>query len=192
VIPNEPDFNDTIIDGRVSLFDTKEGEGSYNSDLTVNLPISETLAIRGSVYSLQNGGYIDNVYEGPANNSDEDYNREKINGGRFTLLWEPNDSTQIKFTQLYQDSHADGRPDEYRANDPLEGLGLNSRTSNGGNILFPNEQVGISDELQVAKFVDETFDDEFAVSSFQVDKTFDTLSLTSITSYMSRDFENRR
>ena len=76
------------------------------------------------------------------------------------------------------------------ATDPLEGLGLNSRTSNGGNILFRGERVSITDELQVAKFVDETFDDEFGVYSLDIEKDFDSLTLTSITSVMKRNFDN--
>lgn len=190
IIPNEPLFDDTTVTGKFSLFSTESGAESYNTDITVNIPVSENLALRASGYSIQNGGYIDNVYSGPANDTTEDYNSEDIFGARVTALWQPSDTLSLKFTSLYQESHAEGRPDEYLRNDPLEGLGLNSRTSNGGNILFPGERVAIADELQVAKFVDETFDDEFSVYSIDIDKDIGNLSLTAISSVMSRDFDN--
>ncbi len=190
IIPNEPDFEEFTVNTGFTTFLTDNGSESYNGDVTMNLPISETVALRVSGYGIHRGGYIDNVYSGPANFGQEDYNTENIFGGRAALRWAPSDTLEFKLSGLYQQSELDGRADEYRRNDPLEGLGLNSRTSNNGNILFPGESVSISDELQIAKFLDETFDDEFAVISLEGEKTFRQLTVTSVTSYVKRDFEN--
>ncbi len=190
VIPNDPQLGEFTADAGFTTFLTDNGDPSYNGDLTVNVPIHDTLALRVSGYGIERGGYIDNVYEGPANVGQENFNSESILGGRAALLWTPTDTLRIKLSGLYQEARLDGRADEYRPNDPLEGIGLNSRSSNEGNILFPGESVAVTDELQIAKFLDETFDDEFAVIALQGDKTFGAFQFTSITSYVKRDFEN--
>lgn len=191
IIPNEPQFDTVNVNGRFSSFSTTGGDPSYNTDITVNLPVNDSLALRLAGYGMHNGGYIDNVYVGPANRTEDNYNTESVFGARLTALWLPQDHIRVKLTSLYQQSDAEGRPDEYLSDDPLIGLGLNSRTSNNGNIVFPGEQLGVAGEQEVAKLVDETFDDELSVNSLAVAFDFNTVSLTSITSVLERDFENR-
>ncbi|GLS25092.1 TonB-dependent receptor [Marinibactrum halimedae] len=190
IIPNEPVLGEVSGSARFSYFSTTDGAPSQNTDVTLNLPIGDTFALRIAGYGINNGGYIDNVYSGPANSGGEDYNNESIVGARVSALWDIASVASIKLTHMTQELNADGRPDEYLQNDPLTGLGLNSRTSNNGNILFPEESIDITGERQVAKFVDETFDDEMNVTSLEFDASLEDYSITSVTSYMNREFEN--
>lgn len=186
VIPKEPELDEFLVHGKFSAFSTRGGAASQNGDITVNIPLSDSFAIRSTAYNIHNGGYIDNIYSGPANSGREDYNSEDIFGLRVSALYENSDNFRAKFIQVYQESHANGRPDEYLTEDPLTGFGVNS----GGSILMPGENITITDELQVAKFVDETFDDKLEVSSLVLEWNTGDLNITSATSYMSREFEN--
>ena len=100
----------------------KYGKGDFGGQLEsyINVPLSDTLAVRAMGYYRRDGGYIDNkpndgllnngdpaVYtlgdENPAtffnlDNSDiakDDYNSIKEFGGRVQLLWEPVDGWSV-------------------------------------------------------------------------------------------------
>lgn len=193
IIFNEPRTDETILKGRFSLYDTKNGSGSANGDMTLNLPLGDTFALRASAYSAYKGGYIDNIY--PAQGVDEDYNDENVLGGRIKALWEINDNWTLRGSLIFHETHANGRPDEQRINDPIAGIGLQSIRNNttSASILLPGEtlsQFNVTKELQVSKIVPETFDDEMTVASIQLDGGLADLSLTAVTSYFEREFEN--
>lgn len=61
LITNKPKLNgfDAAAKGGVSF--TKNGEPSYKGELMLNVPVTNTLALRGVVYLDDQGGYIDNV-----------------------------------------------------------------------------------------------------------------------------------
>jgi len=183
VIPIEPTTDGVSFFTSASGFTTEDGSDSYTGHGVLNLPLSETLALRGLAYNVSNGGYIDNVYTG-----EEDYDDEQITGGRLTGLWDATDSLTAKATVIYQNSNSDGRPQEQRLNDPAE-----TTTGNGYGLALPSEtldQLIITDELQNVKFVDNTFEDEFYLASLQFDLELGDYSLTSITSYFDREMEN--
>jgi outer membrane receptor protein involved in Fe transport len=183
LIPNEPDTQKLLISAGASGFSTKDGSGSYTGHVIANLPINDRFALRGVAYNISNGGYIDNVYTG-----EDDYNDEKISGGRLTGLWEATESLAAKAMVMFQSTDADGRPQQQRRNDPAE-----TTTGFGYDLALPSEtddQLIITDELQNVKFVDNEFEDEFVLASLQFDLELERYSITSITSYFDRDMEN--
>jgi len=193
VIFNEPNLDETVVKGRFSTYSTKNGSLSTNGDLTLNLPITDTFAVRASGYSAYKGGYIDNVY--PATGIDEDFNDESIQGGRLKAVWEVNDSLMLRGSVSFQETHSNGRPDEQQIDDPNAGIGLQSvsRGLSNSSLLLPGEtieQFNVKEELQVSKIVAETFDDKYMLTTFQFEQEFDHLNLTGITSYFDREFEN--
>lgn len=80
-----------------------DGELGYNVRGMVNIPLSETLAARISVYRRKDPGYIDNVRTG-----EDDVNSSYVTGGRLAALWEPTDSFSLKLSALHQDREIDG------------------------------------------------------------------------------------
>ncbi len=61
LITNKPSLNGFAASGSAGVSFTKNGEPSYNAEVMVNVPVTNTLALRGVVYLDDQGGYIDNV-----------------------------------------------------------------------------------------------------------------------------------
>jgi iron complex outermembrane receptor protein len=78
-------------------------EMGYNFRASVNLPISDSFAIRASAFTHQDPGYIDN----PVLHIDG-INEEHVSGGRLSALWRPSDAFSLKLSALYQDTKGDG------------------------------------------------------------------------------------
>ncbi len=81
---------------------------------SVNVPLTDTLAVRASGFTRQDPGYIDNVQTGQ-----RAVNETDVNGGRLSALWRPSDLLSFKVSGLLQDSRGHGMPDV----DPGLGLG---------------------------------------------------------------------
>jgi len=62
LITNKPDMDGVSGNVKAGASYTKDGEMSNNVNATLNLPITDNFAIRGTVYVDNMGGYIDNVY----------------------------------------------------------------------------------------------------------------------------------
>ncbi|MBB4613999.1 TonB-dependent receptor [Novosphingobium taihuense] len=73
------------------------GEAGYNLRGALNVPVGETLAVRGSAFVRKEAGYIDNVRSGV-----KDANNSKVWGGRVSALWKPSDAFSLKLSGLYQ------------------------------------------------------------------------------------------
>jgi iron complex outermembrane recepter protein len=80
------------------------GDGTgYNARGSVNVPLSESFAVRASAFSRIDPGYIDNTVSG-----DDGVNRARVFGGRVSSLWRPLENVSLKLSALYQDSKGDG------------------------------------------------------------------------------------
>lgn len=183
IIPNDPRTDALTASVNLSTFDTADGSPSYNGNAVINIPITDTVAVRAVAFGLENGGYIDNVFTG-----EDDYNDESISGGRLIGLWDATDSLTAKATLMYQNATSDGRPQEQRIGDPAE-----ITTGSGYALALPsesNEQLIITGERQNAKFLNDTFDDEMFLGSLQFEWQGESFSITSITSYLSREMNN--
>ena len=61
LITNKPDFSGVSASLKASTSFTEGGEMSNSVEAMFNVPVSDKLALRGVIYSDQQGGYIDNV-----------------------------------------------------------------------------------------------------------------------------------
>lgn len=69
----------------------------------INLPVSDTMAIRASASTRTDPGYIDNPVLGI-----DGINEQKNYGGRIAGLWQPSDAFTVKFSALIQKLETDG------------------------------------------------------------------------------------
>ena len=78
----------------------------YNFRASVNIPLTETFAIRASGFTREDPGYIDN----PRLNV-QGINVDHARGGHIAALWEPSDTFSVELSALYQDIKGDGTSD---------------------------------------------------------------------------------
>ena len=120
-IPRKPQFGETSVSGRgeVSKYD-EASSLSYQTGLTVNLGLSDTLAIRGSIDWTDDSGFIDyvNVVDqiGVTNpdtaaglNRVKDADGEQTLSGRIAARWEPAQWFDATLTYYYQEADIEGR-----------------------------------------------------------------------------------
>jgi iron complex outermembrane recepter protein len=126
-ITNKPKFDG--VSGETNFGYGITAGGSPNTILngTINIPLTDSLAVRAVVFSDHRGGYIDNVpgtigyYPGTppfdaggnptANNGPfqgTDTNPVTYEGARVSGLWKINDDWDVLVQQNYQDMRADG------------------------------------------------------------------------------------
>lgn len=63
-VPNKPDLSGPSLAISSSGSAMKGGDASYNGDLTLNMPISDSMGVRVNGYAAHQGGWIDNIYQG--------------------------------------------------------------------------------------------------------------------------------
>lgn len=61
LITNKPDLSGFAAGAKAGVSFTKSGETSYNAEAMINVPVTDSLALRGVFYLDDQGGYIDNV-----------------------------------------------------------------------------------------------------------------------------------
>jgi iron complex outermembrane recepter protein len=83
--------------GGVSMVKDAGGTLGYNLRGSVNVPVSETFAVRASAFHRDEPGYIDNIRTGKS-----DVNSSEVTGGRLSALWQPSDSFSLKLGAMYQ------------------------------------------------------------------------------------------
>ena len=117
IVTNKPDPTafDAYVD--VDLSTTKSGDMSYDASAMVNIPLSESWALRLVGFSAKDGGYID-IVEGTTprfglkTNDDavqKDFNDVKYTGGRISARWFINDDWTMTAGIIYQKTDSDGR-----------------------------------------------------------------------------------
>lgn len=89
---------------------TAHGDGvGHSLRAALNLPLSETFAVRVSGFTRRDPGYIDNPSLGL-----KDVNDVTSSGARVTGLWRPTETISVKLAGLYQRTIADGQNEEIR------------------------------------------------------------------------------
>ena len=175
VITNKPDPEEFTADIGAGFGSTNKGGTSYELDATVNIPVSETVAIRLSGFSSTDAGYIDNVLGttvvddvfgsglgGQKDNADmldNDYNQVDWSGGRAAVRWLVDDNWSVTATANFQELEAGG----YNDYDPSVG------------------------DLQTVKFAKEMRTDEWLQTSLVIEGDLGFAQLVSATSYYDRD-----
>jgi iron complex outermembrane recepter protein len=89
------------------------GEGlGYNVRASLNVPLSDSLALRVSGFYRRDPGYIDNLgYNENLVDRLNGVNQADVDGGRLSLLWRPSQNISVKLSALYQESKGEGSSD---------------------------------------------------------------------------------
>jgi outer membrane receptor protein involved in Fe transport len=129
IITNKPD--PTAFDANIDLglSSTKSGDMSYDVSGMVNIPLSESWALRLVGFSAKDGGYID-IVEGTTPRfglvtndgaAQKNFNDVKTTGGRIAARWFINDDWTMTASIIHQDTKSDGRSEH----DPVHAGELN-------------------------------------------------------------------
>ena len=153
-IPRKPQFGETTATarGEVSKYD-EASSLSYETGLTVNLGLSDTFAIRGSLDWTDDSGFIDyvNVVDqiGVTNPDTpdglsrvKDADGEQTLSGRIAARWEPADWFDATLTYYYQEADIEGRRvSHWRNNVPglIEGTPSVGRYEAAYRVREPNK-----------------------------------------------------
>ena len=187
LITNKPKFDVSEGGFNGSLFNTSNGDMSHSFDAFINVPMSDSWAIRGVLYNANNGGYIDNVagvwssegkgaFGGPLGNYAEassyvetsnnhlvesDFNDSSYQGFRLSSAHTINDDWDLLISHMDQTIEADGVWDY----DPAVG------------------------DLQVQRFVPDTLEDSFSQTSLTLEGRLGKLDVVYTGSVLDREAE---
>jgi outer membrane receptor protein involved in Fe transport len=81
-------------------------ELGYNFRGSLNVPVTDNFALRGSAFTRQDPGYIDDPVLGV-----KGVNEDHASGGHLVALWRPLDALSVKVSALYQVIDGDGTSD---------------------------------------------------------------------------------
>lgn len=163
-VTNAPDFDGFALRARVGAASVDGGKVSYRSNLVVNTPISDTLAMRASVSYQKEPGFIDSI--GTAGSDREsNINDARNYGGRASLLYKPGSRFDLRLSAVAQNISTDAPSTVESDPDTLETL------------------YGRPTQSQ---FVPQMRDIRYRVVNGTANWNFDTTSLTSSTSYSTQ------
>ena len=92
---------------QAGLTSVRNGDSvGYSVSGAVNVPLSDSLAIRASGFTRIEPGYIDNPVLGI-----KGVNKNDADGGHVSVLWRPSDLVSLKVSALLQEFKAHGSPD---------------------------------------------------------------------------------
>ena len=109
-VTNEPNTTRVEARGRVSLEDTKGGDLGFRTQAVVNVPLSDTIAVRASGSYRKEGGFINSTGDsfltplGASVTSDDknNINGVKSYGGRASILFKPSDVFDLRLSANLQ------------------------------------------------------------------------------------------
>jgi iron complex outermembrane receptor protein len=149
--------------------DTDSGRGVRTA---LNLPLSDTTAVRMVAYYDRMGGFIDSVY--PGRGVRENVNEGEKEGGRATFRLQPTENLSITPRFVYQRLKTDGYP---RA-DFYNLLGNPFTTTEPA--VDPGERGQVT-QLR------EGIEDDFMLADLKIEWGVGDVTLTSVTSWLDRD-----
>ena len=174
IVPNKPSQEvEGFVKARLGNQDLVRVEGMFNT------PVSDTLALRGNLFSHQRAGATDAVTNGG------DYRDEGFLAARGVMLWTPTQDTEIQFSADYEDRDEmpraaigvskyayQGSDDPFRGKDQHDVVGAgNTYKANRTNEEETREMYGVS--LQINQVLSNQWD-MFGIVSY---RDWDTTNL---------------
>lgn len=105
-VTNAPDLDGFALRARIGAASVDGGGVSYRTNLVVNTPISDTMAMRASVSYQKEPGFIDSIGTAGSDVA-KDINKAKNYGGRASLLYQPHKDFDLRLTAVAQNIATD-------------------------------------------------------------------------------------
>lgn len=171
-ITNQPTTE--ALEGSVEAGLNSVSDGGIGGEMKgmINIPLSDTTALRLVSYYTQYGGFIDAIQ--PGGNTKDDVNDGERKGFRASIKFQPNDSLTITPRVIYQDTDINGfnRQDEFNV------------LANPYTTTRPAVNIGSREQFTQ---LEEKFEDEFTLVDLTLQYETDNLVFTSISSYTDRE-----
>jgi len=100
-----PEFGKWEDQAEIDAGGTDGGGFDQAAKALINAPLGDRAALRADVYERRDSGYINDI--GTGNKAE---NGSDVEGGRISLLAQPEDDLTIRFTSLFQQRHVGGTP----------------------------------------------------------------------------------
>jgi iron complex outermembrane receptor protein len=173
-ITNQPKLGVTETIGELSASAIGDGSSGGTAKAAVNVPLTDTAAMRVAAYYTRYGGFIDAVQ--PNLSVRKDVNSGDRLGARVSFLFKPNDKLTVTPRFLIQNVDMDGwnRIDVYNI------LGNPYTTT--------RPQVTLGDRRQFTQ-IGEPYSDKFVLADLNASYDLGGSTLTSVTSYTDRDVD---
>jgi len=161
-----PKFDKISVRGQAGVESVDGGGVGWSGNGVVNVPLSDTLAVRASGFYREIPGYIDSVGVRAS-----DINHTADYGGRFALLFKPTDRFTLRLTAIAQNIRAHGRDTVDVDAATLTPITADPFTGTPGNGLLRYQALPEGNRVN------------YRLYSGTLDYDFGFASLTSVTSY---------
>jgi iron complex outermembrane recepter protein len=182
-ISNVPDLTRFDSKANVTLSKTRYGGNNWEYSGMLNIPLSDTAALRFAAFSRDIDGFIDNVVTSidtrtadSAIGSTSDINSDNTDGVRLQLQLKPHDRFTTTAKAFYQYTETGGYPTQDTF-DPI-------------NIVGNNPTDAFLGELEQSRLYREDSDDSFTLISLNMKWNLSGAELVSVSSYLERDLDS--
>jgi len=114
IITNKPKLGETSGGMSASVGGVQGGEATNEEDGYINLPVTSTIAVRAVAWGEFGGGYIDHAITNVAGtqaHTNSNVNGATLWGGRFSVLFKPDDRLSV----LLQANHQNAKVDDFQS-----------------------------------------------------------------------------
>ncbi|HKX54781.1 MAG TPA: TonB-dependent receptor, partial [Xanthomonadales bacterium] len=118
-VPNKPSTEGFEGSAKLGVEDVSDGGMGYNATGYVNVPLSDTFALRASAFYREDDGWIDSIGDRPLPSLtqpgvsiidgtmvEKGINESETSGGRIQAAFTPNDEFSINFLAMFQDIYS--------------------------------------------------------------------------------------
>jgi outer membrane receptor protein involved in Fe transport len=210
LITNKPDLSGFSAKSSAGISFTKGGEASYQGEVMVNVPVTETFALRGVAYLDDQGGYIDNV-PGTIDLSESARFRPegtvRANGVPVSSLRAGFQSTadlsDVTFLQadnagLAEDDFNDTQYAGFRVSalwevtpDWTVNVSHQRQSLESDGVFFADPELDGLDDLEIERFEEDRLEDDFSNTSWTVEGRIGWLDVIYTGAYTDRESEQR-
>ncbi|MEL6877375.1 MAG: TonB-dependent receptor [Pseudomonadota bacterium] len=210
LITNKPSLAgfDAGFSGGISF--TKGGEASYQAEAMVNVPVTDTFALRGVVYLDDQGGYIDNV-PGTVDLSESGRFRPEgtvrsngvpVNANRAGFQAGA-DLSAVTFLEadnagIAEDDFNDTQYSGFRVSGLWEvtpdwtvTVSHQRQSIESDGVFFADPELDGLDDLEISRFEEERLEDDFSNTSWTVEGRIAMLDVVYTGAYTDRNAEQR-
>ena len=182
-VTNEPSTDGFEARAQATMEDVEGAEMGYGVTGVINIPVSQTFALRASGFVRSDGGYTESIGNNPiptlqdpgvnivdGTQVEDEINGSDVTGGRLSALFKPSDTFSLDLTAHFQNIDSD----------------------NGNAFeVDPTTLAPLNGGLVASRYHDEPTDIEYQLYSATLNWDFGGATLESVTSYseFSEDFE---